>query len=75
MVKTLHKVFFAIFALLENSVSQVGQEVVAQRESVYLETLYAALLLAPPRLRAQLNNKVADMAAMQVPENIYYGNC
>ena len=58
VVKTIYRVFYPIFALLEVPDMVDGQKVVAQRKLLYLEKLFAALLLATPSVRSQLANRV-----------------
>ena len=57
-MKAVHKEFFPVFALLESPLHAVGVRVVAQRKLLYLEKLVAALLLAAPNLREQLDNRI-----------------
>ena len=56
--KTIHREFFPIFALLESPLHAVGVRVIAQRKLLYLEKLFAALLLAGPRLQEHLKSKI-----------------
>lgn len=50
-----------MFALLESPLHAVGVRVVAQRKLLYLEKVVAALLLATPNLRLQLDNRINDL--------------
>ena len=54
----LHRAFFPLFALLESAGSpHIGQVFSCQRKVAYLEKLYAALLLAAPRVRTFLEDR------------------
>ena len=50
-----------MFALLESPLHATGVKVVAQRKLLYLEKLVASLLLATPRVRLQLDNRIIDL--------------
>jgi hypothetical protein len=63
LVKVLHRTFFPIFALLENPGVKAGDRVVQQRKLLYLEKLFASLLLSGPRVKNQLNSRVAELSA------------
>lgn len=69
LVKAVHRVFFPIFALLENTECIVGAKCIAQRKLLYLEKLFAALLLAAPRVKGQL---VARLQSLR--ENVGEGD-
>ena len=47
-----------MFSMLEAGNPAVGDSVVAQRKLLYIEKLFAALLLAAPRIRLQLEDKI-----------------
>ena len=57
----VHRAFFPLFALLENPISIVGAKVVAQRKLLFLEKLIASLLLATPRIKEQLNQRISSI--------------
>ena len=61
LVKAVHREFFPMFALLESPLHSTGVKVVAQRKLLYLEKLVASLLLATPRVRLQLDNRIIDL--------------
>ena len=61
LVKSVHRAFFPIFALLESPLHAIGVRVVAQRKLLYLEKLFAALLLAAPKLKEQFHNKILQV--------------
>jgi hypothetical protein len=63
-VKTVHREFFPIFALLESPMHAPGVRVVAQRKLLHLEKLFAALLLGAPRLQDQLKSKIEQVRTM-----------
>ena len=70
LVKAVHRAFFPVFALLETPMHATGVQVVAQRKLLYLEKLFAALLLAAPRLKGQLENKILQVKArMEMGKN------
>ena len=50
--------FFPVFALIENTEFVVGGKCIAQRKLLYLEKLFAALLLATPRVKDHLKVKL-----------------
>ena len=58
LAKTIHRIFFPIFALLDVTDPSVGQRVVAQRKLLYIEKLFACIMLGAPRLRTQLADRV-----------------
>ena len=60
-MKTVHREFFPLFALLECPLHAIGVKVVAQRKLLYPEKFIASLLLATPKLRFQLQNRVNDL--------------
>lgn len=73
LVKTVHRVFFPLFCLLENTDLVAGGKVFAQRKLLYLEKLFAALLLAAPRVKDQLRARLAqlrevDMTAQEMDD-------
>lgn len=51
--------FFPIFALLDVQNPVAGQRVVAQRKLLYIEKLFAAILLGSPRFKSQLADRVS----------------
>ena len=61
LAKVVHRVFFPIFALLENDAAKAGLKVVAQRKLLYLEKMYAAILLGAPRVRKQLATRLDEL--------------
>lgn len=61
LVKTVHRVFFAVFSLLENPDSKSGDRVVAQRKLLFLEKLFASLLLGAPKVKEQLKNRIKEL--------------
>ena len=63
LVKVVHRSFFPVFALLENPDGKVGDKVVVQRKLLYLEKLFASLLLGAPRIKAQLRSRIASLEA------------
>lgn len=63
LVKTVHRLFFPIMALLENDMPQEGQKALAQRKLLYLEKLFAALLLGSGKFRNQLDDRVKSVEA------------
>ena len=65
LAKAVHRSFFPIFAILENMDLKVGQKVVAQRKLLFLEKMYGALLVAAPRLRAQLSERIRGLSQEQ----------
>jgi hypothetical protein len=58
LAKTIYRVFYPVFALLEYPGAEEGQKTVAQRKLLYLEKLFASLLLAAPMLQDQLENRI-----------------
>jgi hypothetical protein len=58
LAKTVHRIFFPILALLDSSNPQCGDRVVAQRKLLYIEKLFAAILLGAPRFKSQLDERV-----------------
>jgi hypothetical protein len=58
LVKTIHRAFFALFALVENDGGIVGETILAQRKLLYLEKLFASLLLGAPLIRDQLRSRL-----------------
>jgi hypothetical protein len=58
VLKTVYQQFFPLFALLENSEHVVGATVLGHRKELYLEKLFAAMLLGAPRVRALINDRV-----------------
>ena len=62
LAKTIYRVFYRVFALIEYPGAAVGQKTVAQRKLLYLEKLFGALLLAGPMLRDQVENSINVIA-------------
>ena len=60
-MKTVHRVFFNIFFLLENDDWTVGSKVIVQRKLLFLEKLFASLLLGGPRVKEQLCNRIRQL--------------
>ena len=60
-MKAVHRVFFPVFALIENTEFVVGGKCIAQRKLLYLEKLFAALLLATPRVKDHLKVKLQSL--------------
>ena len=58
VVKAVHRAFFLLFALVESPLHATGVRQVAQRKLLYLEKLFASLLIATPRIRDQLRQRV-----------------
>ena len=54
LAKTVYRCFFSLFALLENPDMKAGGRVIAQRKLLYLEKLFASLLLGAPKVKDQL---------------------
>ena len=54
----MHLQFFPLFSLLENVDVAAGQKVVAARKLLFIEKLFAALLLAAPRIREQMAQRI-----------------
>ena len=52
-MKTVYQSFFPLFALLENTDHAVGKAVHGHRRLLYLEKLFAAIMLAAPRVSKQ----------------------
>jgi hypothetical protein len=50
-VKAVYQSFFPLFALLENTDHAVGKPVHGHRRPLYLEKLFAAVMLAAPRVK------------------------
>ena len=63
LVKVVHRSFFPVFALLENPDGKVGDKVVLQRKLLYLEKLFASLLLGAPKIKEQLKSRIASLEA------------
>ena len=63
LVKTVHRVFFPLLALLEFPDCKAGDRLVAQRKLLFTEKLFASLLLGAPRLKNQLNSRAAELRA------------
>jgi hypothetical protein len=61
VVKAVHRAFFPLFALVESPLHATGVRQVAQRKLLYLEKLFASLLIATPRIRDQLRQRVVDI--------------
>ena len=62
-MKALHRSFYPLFALLENPGASVGDRVVQQRKLLFLEKLFASLLLGSPRIKSQLNSRISELSA------------
>ena len=61
LAKTVHRIFFPLFAILENTELHCGQKVVAQRKLLFLEKMFGALLIAAPRFRLQLVDRIRSV--------------
>ena len=62
-MKTIYRIFFPVFALLEHPDAVAGTVVVAHRKLLYIEKIVATLLIAAPRLSGQLKTQVEALAA------------
>ena len=60
-MKIVYRCFFPIFALLEHPGAVAGERVVQQRKLLYLEKLFASLLLGAPRVKSQLTGRIAEL--------------
>jgi hypothetical protein len=61
VVKTVYQQFFPLLALLENTNHQVGANVLGHRKMLYLEKLFATLLLASPRIQGLLQARLVEL--------------
>jgi hypothetical protein len=62
LVKTVYRAYFPIFAVLENiDELHAAGTIIAQRKLLYLEKLFASILLGAPQLRAQLRTRVQQL--------------
>lgn len=66
LVKTVHRQFFPIFAILETHQPVVGQKVVAQRKLLFLEKMFGSLLIAAPSIRGLLADRLRVVESMIV---------
>ncbi len=73
-MKAVHREFFPLFALIESPMHAVGVKVVAQRKLLYLEKMVASLLLATPKIKLQLNNRIIDLR-QQLGEGLGEADC
>ena len=60
-MKTVYQSSFPLFALLENTDHAVGKAVHGHRRLLYLEKLFAAIMLAAPRLKQQAAERLQQM--------------
>ncbi len=61
VVKAVHTNFFPLFALRENPGAPPGSRVVAKRKLLYLEKIFASLLLGSSRMKQQLVNRILEV--------------
>jgi hypothetical protein len=61
LAKTVHRIFFPILAMLDSAAPKAGDRVVAQRKLLYIEKLFAAILLGAPRFKSQLAERVKSL--------------
>ena len=57
----MYQSFFPLFALLENTDHAVGKAVHGHRRLLYLEKLFAAIMLAAPRVKQQAAERLQQM--------------
>ena len=69
LAKTIHRIFFPVFALLENKDAEVGKKAVAQRKLLFLEKVFAAMLLGYPRIRDQLKTRLSEMEGHELRQD------
>ena len=62
-MKTIYRIFFPVFALLEHPDAVAGTVAVAHRKLLYIEKIFATLLIAAPRLSGQLKTQVETLTA------------
>ena len=62
-MKTIYRIFFPVFALLEHPDAVAGSVVVAHRKLLYIEKIVATLLIAAPRISGQLKGQVDALQA------------
>ena len=61
VAKTVYKQFFPILSLLENPSAVPGDRVVTQRKLLYIEKLFACLLISSQRVKTQLTSRIAGL--------------
>ena len=60
-MKTIHRVYFPVFSLLETSTPAAGDRCVGHRKLLYLEKLFAAILLAAPAVRLLIRSRIQGL--------------